>query len=58
MSDLDQWEGAEERIAAALRHGQQPEPEDLRVRNMYEKEWEQSYPIAAGCYAHGDEGGR
>lgn len=58
MSDLARWEGAEERIVFALRGGQQPDPEDLRMRAMYENEWELSYPIAAGCYARDQEGDR
>lgn len=58
MSGLTPWKIVEERIAAACRRGQHPNPEDLRLREKYEKEWELSYPIAAGWYSPSDEGVR
>jgi hypothetical protein len=48
MSSSDDWKRVEERIAEAYRRGEDPDPDDLLIREEHEKEWEISYPISAG----------
>lgn len=48
---------AGKRVEAAYCLGKDPSPEDLRIRDEHEAEWELSYPVAAGVYSIGDEAG-